>query len=119
MEPYLAFTQYARFTPLFTAGEARDYFGKDKHNRSVLNLLHRLKNQGRVHLVANGVYAGAGARAAAPLNRYRVPQALRDEERPRSRIAIIHIQPGKFSFVIYEWCHCRRDTSLDSDVSIQ
>jgi predicted transcriptional regulator of viral defense system len=77
MEPQVPFTQYAQSTPLFTVREARERYGKDMHSRSVLNLLHRLKTQGRVRLVANGVYAGSIT--AAPLNRYRVPRALRDD----------------------------------------
>ncbi len=71
----IPFTQYAQSSPLFTLREARDLYGKDEHSRSILNLLYRLKKQGRVRLVANGVYAGA--LAATPLNRYHVPDALR------------------------------------------
>src|ERR1700681_2691549 len=74
MYTLVPFTQYAQSASLFTVEEARDLYAKDKHNRSILNLLHRLKTQGRVRLVANGVYAGA--LSAAPLNRYRVPHAL-------------------------------------------
>jgi predicted transcriptional regulator of viral defense system len=77
MKPRLPFTQYAQSTSLFTVAEARESYGKDEHNRSILNLLHRLKRQGRVRLVANGVYAGAVA--SVPLNRYRLPHALRDD----------------------------------------
>src|ERR1700739_3325040 len=73
----LRFTQFAQFTPLFTLEEARRLYKKDKRNRSLLNLLQRLKNQGRVRQIANGVYAGAFS--AVPLNRYRVPAALRDD----------------------------------------
>jgi len=62
---------------LFTVEEAREAYGKDQHSRSLLNLLHPLKRQGRVCLVANGIYAGAVV--SAPLNRYRVPHALRDD----------------------------------------
>jgi predicted transcriptional regulator of viral defense system len=77
MNTQVPFTQFAQSSPLFTVKEARELYGKDPHNRSILNLLHRLKLQGRVRLVANGVYAGA--LAATPLNRYRVPDALRDD----------------------------------------
>lgn len=77
MEIHVPFTQYAQSTPLFTVKEARDLYRKDAHSRSILNLLHRLKLQGRVRFVANGVYSGA--LAATPLNRFRVPGALRDD----------------------------------------
>src|SRR5215472_3401978 len=59
MKSQVPFTQYAQSTALFTVREARDLYGKDMHSRSILNLLHRLKTQGRVRFVANGVYAAA------------------------------------------------------------
>ena len=73
----LPFTQFAQSTPLFTLDEARQLYKKDARNRSLLNLLHRLKKQNRVRQLANGVYAGTFA--TTPLNRYRVPAALRDD----------------------------------------
>lgn len=71
------FTQFAQSTPLFTLKEVRERYAKDKHSRSLLNMLHRLTQQGRVHPLTKGVYAGA--LAAVPLNRYRVPSALRED----------------------------------------
>jgi predicted transcriptional regulator of viral defense system len=71
------FTQFAQSTPLFTLDEARKLYKKDERNRSLLNLAHRLKHQGRVRQIANGVYAGTFA--TTPLNRYRVPAALRED----------------------------------------
>ena len=76
----LPFSQFAQSTPLFTLDEARRLYKKDERNRSLLNLLHRLKKQGRVRQLANGAYAGAFS--AVPLNRYRVPAALRDDAVP-------------------------------------
>lgn len=73
----LPFTQFAQSTPLFTLEEARKRYNKDDRNRSLLNLLQRLKKQSRVRQIANGVYVGA--LSAVPLNRYRVPAALRDD----------------------------------------
>ena len=73
----LPFTQFAQATPLFTLDEARKLYKKDERNRSLLNLLQRLKKQGRMRQIANGVYSGTFT--AAPLNRYRVPSALRDD----------------------------------------
>lgn len=73
----LPFTQFAQSAPLFTLDEARKLYNKDEKNRSLLNLLDRLKRQGRVRQIANGVYAGTFA--TTPLNRYRVPAALRED----------------------------------------
>src|SRR6266403_477109 len=73
----LPFTQFAQSAPLFTLEEARKRYNKDDRNRSLLNLLQRLKKQGRVRKIANGAYVGAFS--AVPLNRYRVPGALRDD----------------------------------------
>src|SRR5216684_1515612 len=77
MNVHVSFTQFAQSTPLFTLKEARDRYGRDAQSRSILNMLYRLKRQGRVRQLANGVYAGA--LAGAPLNRYLVPAALRDD----------------------------------------
>src|SRR5882724_13005560 len=73
----LPFTQFAQSAPLFTLDEARKLYNKDERNRSLLNLLHRLKHQGRVRQIANGVYAGTFT--TTPLNRYCVPAALRED----------------------------------------
>jgi predicted transcriptional regulator of viral defense system len=77
MQPKVTFTQFAQSTPLFTLGELRQSYGKKAHSRSILNMLHRLKHQGRVRQLTKGVYRGA--LAAVPLNRYRVPAALRND----------------------------------------
>jgi predicted transcriptional regulator of viral defense system len=77
MVVHVPFTQFAQSTPLFTLKEARERYAKDSHNRSILNMLHRLKRQGRIRQLANGVYAGT--LVAVPLDRYRVPDALRDD----------------------------------------
>lgn len=77
MQPDLPFTQFAQSAPLFTLSEVRKRYGKDRHSRSILNMLHRLKHQGRVQQLTKGVYIGA--LAAVPLNRYRVPSALRND----------------------------------------
>ena len=52
------FTQFAQSAPLFTLDEARKRYNKDDRNRSLLNLLQRLKKQSRVRQIANGVYVG-------------------------------------------------------------
>lgn len=74
---HVPFTQFAQSTPLFTVKEARDRYGKDPRSRSILNMLYRLKRQGRVRQIANGVYTGA--LTTVPFNRYLVPDALRDD----------------------------------------
>jgi predicted transcriptional regulator of viral defense system len=77
MDAHVPFTQFAQSASLFTLREARDRYSKDQHNRSLLNILHRLKRDGRVHRLANGVYTGAFS--ALPLDRYQVPSALRED----------------------------------------
>jgi predicted transcriptional regulator of viral defense system len=77
MDVHVSFTQFAQSTPLFTVKQVRDLYGKDDRSRSILNMLHRLKRQGRVRQLANGVYTGT--LATVPLNRYLVPSALRDD----------------------------------------
>lgn len=76
--PYnIRLSQFAQSTPLFTLGELRQRYGKTSHRRSILNMLHRLKQQGRVRQLTKGVYGGT--LAAVPVNRYRVPAALRND----------------------------------------
>jgi predicted transcriptional regulator of viral defense system len=77
MDPHVSFTHFAQSTPLFTLKQARDRYAKDAHSRSILNMLHRLKRQGRVRQLAHGVYSGA--LASTPPNRYLVPSALRED----------------------------------------
>jgi predicted transcriptional regulator of viral defense system len=77
MQYDIPFTQFAQSTPLFTLGELRQRYGSKTHSRSILNMLHRLKHQGRVRQLTKGVYGGT--LAAVPLNRYRVPAALRND----------------------------------------
>jgi predicted transcriptional regulator of viral defense system len=77
MDPNASFTQFAQSAPLFTLKQARDSYAKDTRSRSILNMLYRLKRQGRVRQLAHGVYSGA--LAPAPPNRYLVPSALRDD----------------------------------------
>lgn len=66
--------KYLETTPLFTVDELKDRFDKRSSARTILNVLHRIKQQGRVRAVARGVYAGASS--ATPLNRYAVPARL-------------------------------------------
>jgi predicted transcriptional regulator of viral defense system len=77
MQYDVPFTQFVQSTPLFTLDELRKRYGKHTHSDSILNMLHRLKHQGRVRQLTKGVYGGA--LAAVPVNRYRVPTALRND----------------------------------------
>lgn len=70
-------TQYAQSSPLFTLQELRQRYGKTSQNRSLRNMLYRLKRQGRVRQLTKGVYAGA--LTTAPVNRYTVPGKLRSD----------------------------------------
>lgn len=73
----LSLVRYMEATPLFTVQELKDLYGKSSSDRTILNLLHRLKKQGRVQAVARGVYGGA--LASTPLNRYAVPRHIRED----------------------------------------
>jgi predicted transcriptional regulator of viral defense system len=73
----LSLVRYMEATPLFTVQDLKDRYGRNSSERTILNVLHRLKKQGRVQAVARGVYAGASA--SAPLNRYVVPRHVRED----------------------------------------
>lgn len=76
-KPKVSLTQFAQSSPLFTLEELGDRYGKKGSNRSVRNMLYRLKRQGRVRQLTKGVYAGA--LATASVNRYTVPSKLRED----------------------------------------
>lgn len=109
----LPFTQFAQSAPLFTLEEARKLYDKDVRNRSLLSLLQRLKKQGRVRQIANGVYAGA--HSAVPLNRYRVPAALRDDAvvAVHSALEFHGLANQTFQTVYYFSARLRKDVVFD------
>jgi len=109
----LPFTQFAQSSPLFTLDEARTLYKKDERNRSLLNSLQRLKKQGRVLQIANGVYAGAFS--AVPLNRYRVPAALRDDAVVglHSALEFHGLANQAFQTVYYFSARLRKDVVFD------
>src|SRR5260370_9444783 len=76
-KPRVSLTQFAQSSPLFTLEELGDRYGKKGPNRSVRNMLYRLKRQGRVRQLTKGIYAGA--LATASVNRYSVPGKLRKD----------------------------------------
>src|SRR5216684_1770728 len=99
------FTQYAQYTPLFTVREARERYGKGMHSRSLPNLLHRLKTQGRVRFLANGVYAGALA-ASSP-TRYWVSRALGDGAVVAHHVALeLHGVANQVFQTVYYFAAC-------------
>jgi predicted transcriptional regulator of viral defense system len=114
MEPHVPFTQFAQSTPLFTLKEIRDRYGNGNRSRSILNMLHRLKQQGRVRQLTKGVYAGA--LAAIPLNRYHVPAALREDA-----VVALHsalewhgVANQVFQTVYYFSARARKDVVFDN-----
>lgn len=109
----LPFTQFAQSQPLFTLEEARRRYSKDARNRSLLNLLQRLKKQGRVRQIANGVYAGAFS--IVPLNRYRVPAALRGDAfvALHSALEFHGVANQTFQTVYYFSTRLRKDVVFD------
>jgi predicted transcriptional regulator of viral defense system len=62
---------------LFTLEELSQRYGKKRQDRSVRNMLYRLKREGRVRQLTKGVYAGA--LATTSIDRYSVPSRLRDD----------------------------------------
>jgi len=110
---HLPFTQFAQSTPLFTLNEARKLYRKDGRNRSLLNLLQRLKKQRRVRQIANGVYAGT--LAATSLNRYRVPSALRKDAvvALHSALEFHGLANQTFQTVYYFSARLRKDVVFD------
>ena len=75
--PTPSLVRYMEATPLFTVQELKDRYGNHSSQRTILNVLHRLKKQGRVQAVARGVYAGASA--SSPPNRYALPRRVRED----------------------------------------
>src|SRR5580658_548740 len=110
----LPFTQFAQSSPLFTLNEARARYKKDERNRSLPNLVHRLKHQGRVRQIANGVYAGTFA--TTPLNRYRVPAALREDAvvALHSALEFHGLANPTFQTVYYFSARSRKDVVFDA-----
>jgi predicted transcriptional regulator of viral defense system len=113
MKNRVPFTQFVQSTPLFTLKQVRERYGKDKHNRSIVNMLYRLKKQGRVLQLTKGVYSGA--LAAVPLNRYSVPSALREDAvlALHSALEWHGVANQVFQTVYYFSAFPRRDIQVD------
>lgn len=74
---HLGLVRYAETTPIFTAGDLFDNYGKRLTERTIRNQLYRLTKQGRVLTLCPGVYRGALSQI--PLNRFAVPSRLRED----------------------------------------
>ena len=112
--PRFPLTQYAQFSPLFTVTELGQRYGKKGQNRSVRNMLYRLKREGRVRQLAKGVYVGA--LATTPLNRYSVPSKLRNDAVVafHSALEFHGVANQVFQTVYYFSARPRRDAVFDS-----
>ena len=55
VKPKVSLTQYVQSSPLFTLDELREQYGKKSQDRSVRNMLYRLKRQGRVRQLTKEV----------------------------------------------------------------
>lgn len=106
-------THYAQSSPLFTVEELGQRYGKKGQNRSVRNMLYRLKRQGRVRQLAKGVYVGA--LAAASVNRYSVPSRLRTDAviAFHSALELHGVANQVFQTVYYLSTRPRRDVVFD------
>ena len=69
--------RYAETSPLFSLEDLRERYGSRTGNRSLSNLIHRLKRQGRIRAVSAGVYTGG--LSSAPFNRFALPAKLRPD----------------------------------------
>ena len=69
--------RYVETTPLFTVADLRLLYGDAMSDRTIFNMLDRLKKQERVRSVTRGVYSGV--RSPGPPSRYEVPSKLRPD----------------------------------------
>ena len=113
MKPRVSLTQFAQSSPLFTLQELDHRYGKKGPNRSVRNMLYRLKRQGRVRQLTKGVYAGA--LATASVNRYSVPSKLREDAVVafHSALEFHGVANQVFQTVYYLSVRPRRDVAFD------
>ena len=109
----VSLTQFVQSSPLFTLDELVNQYGKKKSNRSVRNMLYRLKRQGRVRQLTKEVYAGA--LATASVNRYSVPSKLRKDAVVafHSALEFHGVTNQVFQTVYYLSVRPRRDVTFD------
>jgi predicted transcriptional regulator of viral defense system len=94
--------------------ELSQRYGKKGQDRSVRNMLYRLKREGRVRRVTKGVYAGA--LATTSIDRYSVPSTLRNEAVVafHSALEFHGVANQVFQTVYYLSTRPRRDVVFDS-----
>jgi predicted transcriptional regulator of viral defense system len=113
MKPEVSLTLYMQSSPLFTLGELRQRYGKKNRDRSVRNMLYRLKRQGRVRQLTKEVYAGTLTASSA--NRYTVPRKLRNDAvvACHSALEFHGVANQVFQTVYYFSARPRRDVVFD------
>jgi predicted transcriptional regulator of viral defense system len=77
VSPAVPLVRYAETAPLFTLDDLRRRYGNRTSNRSISDMVYRLKRQGRVRAVSAGVYTGT--LGSAPFNRFALPAKLRPD----------------------------------------
>ncbi len=108
--------KYLETTALFTVEELKDHYAKHSSARTILNVLHRLKQQGRVRAVTRGVYTGASS--SLPVNRYAVPGRLRRDAMVafHSALEFHGVANQVFQTVYYLSSRPRRDVTYEGVV---
>ncbi len=108
--------QYLGTTPLFTIEELKNRYAQRSSEGTIMNVLHRLKQQGRVRAVARGVYAGASS--STPLDRYAVPGRLRRDAAVgfHSALEFHGVANQVFQTVYYLSSRHRRDVAYEGVV---
>jgi predicted transcriptional regulator of viral defense system len=88
-------------------------YGKKGQNRSIRNMLYRLKRQGRVRQLTKGVYVGS--LATTSVNRYSVPSRLRNDAVVafHSALEFHGVANQVFQTVYYLSARPRRDVVFD------
>lgn len=109
----LPLVQYAEITPLFTVDDLRARYGRATSDRTIFNMLDRLKQQGRVRALTSGVYSGA--LSSGPSNRYQVPGKLRPDAviACHSALEFHGVANQVFQTVYYFAAHPRGDVTFD------
>ena len=69
--------KYAETTSLFTIDDLRESYGSTASDRSIHNVLQKLRKQGRVRRLAHGLYSGH--LSGIPVDRYKVPRKLKKD----------------------------------------
>lgn len=111
--PELRLVQFAEITPLFTVDDLRTRYGRATSDRTIFNMLNRLKKQGRVRTLTSGVYSGA--LSSGPSSRYEVPGKLRPDAviACHSALELHGVANQVFRTVYYFSARPRKDVAFD------